>query len=742
MNHLPVLIRDLGLILIIAGITTLLFKKLRQPLVLGYILAGFLVSPNIRLIPTITDASGIKIWADIGVIFLLFTLGLEFSFKKLLRIGGSAAITAFFEVTAMLGVGFVIGKLLGWSFIDCVFLGGILSISSTTIILRAFDELKLKNKPFAQLVFGVLVIEDLVAVVLLVLLSTIAVSRTFEGGAMMMSILKLSFFLLLWFFSGIFFIPTFLRKIERLLTDETMLILSIGLCLMMVLLASLAGFSPALGAFIMGSILAETTQAERIEILVRPVKDLFGAVFFVSVGMLIDPNILLDYSFPILLISTTFIVFKTLNVTSGALISGQPLKLAIYAGMSQAQIGEFSFIIATLGLTLGVTSNFLFPIAVAVSAITTFTTPYMMKASKPLYNWVEGRLPVSWRKTLSRYSSGTQNLAHTNDWQLVIKAFFIHVAIFSLIILGIIFLFSAYVKPWVNMHLHSREMGNLVAAIVCLIVLSPFLWALITRKIQTDAFTNLWANKRHRAPLIFFRVLRGVIAIVYIGILLFSFFPIKIATIGLIALVSFALLFTKSIHRYYLKIENSFFYNYNNRERVEAVKGRHELAPWDAHITQFILPMHTPLTGMNLEQIAVREKLGVNIVMIKRGEHFTISAPSRYERVYPGDILFVIGTNEQLEAFKKFIEPMDEIPEEMSQESEGVVLKKIRVIKDSFLEDKSIRESSIREKTNGLVVGVERNNKRILNPESNFVLKENDLLWVVGNQLLIENLEP
>lgn len=738
MNHLPELIRDLGLILIIAGITTLLFRKLKQPVVLGYILAGFLVSPNFALLPTVADVQDIRIWADIGVIFLLFTLGLEFSFKRLMRIGGAASVTAFTEVSIMIVVGFILGRVMGWELMDSIFLGGILCISSTTIILRAFDELGVKSKRFANLVFGVLIIEDLVAVVLLVLLSTISVSRQFAGGEMLMSILKLTFFLLLWFVAGIFFLPTFLRRVQKLLSDETMLVISIGLCLLMVILASEAGFSPALGAFIMGSILAETTQAERIEHLIQPVKDLFAAVFFVSVGMLIDPKVLIHYAGPIILITVVFVVAKTFNVTLGALIAGQPLKTALHAGMSQAQIGEFSFIIATLGLTLKVTSEFLYPIAVAVSAITAFTTPYMIRSAGGLYNAIEKRLPSEWRKILTRYSTGTQTIAQASDWQLVVRGFFIHVTLFSIIILGIIFLFAAYARPWVFGIIENGYTATIVTAALCLFTIGPFLWALVIRQFQAQAFANLWANKRYRAPLIFFRVIRGALAILYISIFLHSFFSVAIALAGSVVLVAIGLTFTRRIHAFYIKLESRFFMNYHDRERDEAVKNRVELAPWDAHIAQFTLPIGTAVTGQTLEELQLRERFGVNIAMIRRGEHYVINAPGRHERLYPGDVVFVIGTDDQLDLFKRHIEPVNDIQPQVLEGGDKLVLKKVIVKRDSFLYKKTIRESGVREKTRGLVVGLERKNRRNLNPESNVILEEGDVLWIVGDARLID----
>ncbi|MBS1739681.1 MAG: cation:proton antiporter [Bacteroidetes bacterium] len=741
MNNLAPIIRDLGLILIIAGITTLLFKKLKQPVVLGYILAGFLVSANFHFFPNVTDGEDIKIWAEIGVVFLLFTLGLEFSFKRLMSIGGAASVTALIEVSCMLVVGFSIGRLLGWQLMDCIFLGGILSMSSTTIILRAFDELGVKNKRFAGLVFGVLIIEDIVAVVLLVLLSTIAVSRQFAGMEMVMSVLKLCFFLLLWFVGGIFFIPTFLRKTSKLLNDETMLIISLGLCLMMVLLASSAGFSPALGAFIMGSILAETTQAERIEHLVKPVKDLFGAIFFVSVGMLIDIKVLADYALPIVLIIVFFLFFKTLVVTLGALVAGQPLKIAIHAGMSQAQIGEFSFIIATLGLSLGVISHFLYPIAVAVSAITTFTTPYMIRSAGRFYRFVEKHLPARWLKTLTRYSTGTQTISQASDWQLVLRSFLTQLFVFSLVILGIIVLFSEYLRPRLLQQFANPETANFVTAAFCFVVLSPFLWAYATRKSQPTAFANLWRNKRFRAPLIFLEVIRGGLVITFISVFLLLFFSFSTAIIGLMLLLSLGFAFSKKIHRFYVRLEERFFNNYNDRERQLAADNRIELAPWDAHIAQFRVPADSSISAQNLEEIATREKFGVNIAMIKRGDSYIINAPSRFEQIYPGDVLFAIGTDDQLEQFRLFLESEINTTSDSALQDVGIVLKKLKVSASSPFLGQTIRESGIREKTQGLVVGLERNQRRILNPDSHLKIQLNDMLWIVGNKTMIESLK-
>lgn len=732
MNHLPQLIADLALILIVAGVTTLLFKRLKQPVVLGYILAGLIVGPQFPLFPSITEVENVRIWADIGVIFLLFTLGLEFSFKKLMHIGGAASVTGFTEIIAMLIIGFLVGKILHWPLMDCIFLGGILSIASTTIIIRTFDELGVKKKKFAELVFGVLIIEDLVAVVLLVLLSTIAVSREFAGTEMILSIIKLAFFLILWFVAGIFFIPSFLSKVQKHLNDETMLVLAIGLCLTMVLLASKAGFSPALGAFIMGSILAETIQAERIDQIVTPVKDLFGAVFFVSVGMLIDPKVLVDYALPILLITGVLIFFKVISVTVGALISGQPLKTSMHAGMSMGQIGEFSFIIATLGVTLNVTSNFLYPVAVAVSAITTFTTPYMVKSSGRLFQFVDNRLPKRWQKVLVRYSTGAQSINNASDWQLILKSYIFMVFFVSLVVVGIIFIFRNYVLDEVVMITPNLLLAAVLTSASCLLVISPFLWALVNRKLQPVAFANLWANQRYRGPLIVLRFLRTGVAILWVSVLLISFFPLYISIFCVIGLVVLSVRYSKQIHSYYLKIENRFFYNFNSREIHEAKANRRELAPWDAHIIQYVVPVGSRLMGLTLGELKLREKLGINIAMIKRGETPVVLAPGKHERIFPGDKIYVIGTDEQVEEFKRYLAP-EYGGESVDKTNYKIVLKKVEIGDAASMVGVAIRDSKIREKTKGLVVGIERGGRRILNPESDTRFEANDLVWLVGD---------
>jgi len=741
MNHLPHLIQDLGLILILAGITTLLFKRLKQPVVLGYILAGLLVGPYISLFPTITDIESIRIWADIGVIILLFGLGLEFSFKKLMKVGGSASVTGLFEISAMIGIGYMVGYLLGWPFMDRIFLGGILSIASTTIILRSFTEMGLKGKRFADLVFGVLIVEDLIAVVLLVLLSTIAVSRQFAGMEMFASVMKLGFFLTLWFVAGIFFIPSFLSKVQKHLNDETLLIMSLGLCLAMVILSSSAGFSPALGAFVMGSILAETTKAERIEKAIKPISDLFGAIFFVSVGMLIDPTVLVDYWRPILIITAVLLVAKTLHVTIGALIAGNPLKTSLSAGMSMAQIGEFSFIIATLGVSLKVTSHFLYPIAVAVSAITTFSTPYMIKLAHPLYLKLDAALPTRWKKVLERYSAGAQSIHTASDWQVVLRAYFFHIVFFSIVILGIILAFENFVTPWLESYIGGSDAASVLAGVLCFLTLSPFLWALTMQKIKPQNIANLWSVWRYRGPLIVLRLMRVGLGVAFVSFSFLLLLPLPHALICVTVLLAASVFFSGRIQRFYVTIEERFFANFNARETQRVRAERHELAPWDAHIVHYEVPITSPVVGKTLEDIAIRERFGVNVAMIKRQNNHVRPAPGRHERIYPGDTLLLIGTDEQIDLFRHYANhAVDQSLTEQTTEQE-ISLVRVPLSEASWLIGKTIRESGIREKTKGLVVGIERQGKRILNPESDSQFMDGDCVWIVGQSQLIDALQ-
>lgn len=738
--HLPHLITDLALILGVAAIVTLLFKKLKQPVVLGYIIAGILVGPNFNLFPTVLEKEGIHIWAEIGVIFLLFSLGLEFSFKKLARVGVSASVTAVIEVISMLMIGFFVGKMLGWETMDCIFLGGILSVSSTTIIIRAFEEIGVKNRKFASLVFGVLIIEDLVAIVLMVLLSTLSVSREVEGMQMVFSLLKLLFFLTLWFIAGIFLIPTLLKRARSLLINETLLVLSVGLCLMMVVLAVKVGFSPALGAFVMGSILAETTFSERIEKLTHPVKDLFAAVFFVSVGMLIDPEMLKVYAIPISVITVATIVGKLFSTGLGSLISGQPLKQSIQAGMSMAQIGEFSFIIATLGLTLGVISDFLYPIAVAVSAVTTFTTPYLIRFSDPMVTYLENKLPARWLQRLHFYSSGTQSIKAESKWKIVFKSYITLIVVNSVVILSIITITSRYIVYLIGSKINDGYYSSLIACVIALVLMSPFLWALAIKKIARHAYMSLWLSPsgNNKGPLVMLEISRVALSLFFIILLIYQLFAEKMTLFMVLGITIFIILiFSRMLQRFYAKIEARFLANLNSRQIEKEKRSAKRLVPWDAHFAEYVIDHEFKMAGCTLQEIQLREKLGVNIVFIERGD-LRINIPQRDDRLFPGDVISVVGTDKQLEDLKKFMDSARIVGREDGKKQ--VVLRQYIIDDRVPFIGKTIKDSRFRENFKAMVLGIERGNDRILNPASDLIFERNDMVWVVGDPGVLEQI--
>ncbi|MCW3467234.1 cation:proton antiporter [Chitinophaga nivalis] len=735
--HLPQLIIDLALILGAAGIITLLFRRLKQPMVLGYIIAGFLVGPNFHLFPSISDGEGIKTWSEIGVIFLLFSLGLEFSFKKLMRVGGTASITAFVEIACITVAGYFTGQLMGWGMMDSLFLGGLLASSSTTIIIRAFDELGIKQKAFTKIVFGVLVVEDIVVILLMVLLSTMAVSKQFEGAQMLFTIVKLLFFLALWFLAGIFLLPTFLKKMEKYLNGETLLILSIALCLGMVILATKAGFSAELGAFIMGSIIAETTSSEKVEHLIQPVKDLFGAIFFVSVGMLINPEMIVEYRWPVLWVTLLTIFGKFFSTSLGALLSGQSLKQSVQVGMSMAQVGEFAFIIATLGVTLGVTSEFLFPVAVGVSAITTFTTPYMIKFSGPVYNWIERSLPKKWLQAINRYSASSQTLQGESDWRIVLRSYMKVIILNSVIMLAIIMLNKYYIGPFVVKYLDNQLWVKLLCVVIGIAMMAPFIWALMIQKISSISYKALWLDSKYNhGPLVVVEVVRNVIAVLLVGFLVNQFFPFWQALMGTAVILLIVLLVLRQqLQKFYNRIEHRFLANLNARENADAAAKRStaaDLLPWDAQVSEIEINPWSTLIDKPLANLQLREKYGINVGSIKRG-NVTIYAPTRDEKLFPYDKITAIGTEAQLEDFNRIVNTLNvERHDEKTDENIGLI--SIVVDETNGLKGQTIRHSGIREKTQALVVGIARGGDRMLNPSSETIFEWEDVVWLVGDR--------
>ena len=742
MAEIEPLIADLALILICAGIMTLVFKKLKQPLVLGYIVAGFIASPHFSLTPSVIDTASIHTWSDIGVIFLLFALGLEFSFKKIVKVGGPAVIAALTIIFGMIFLGFTVGSSFGWSKMDALFLGGMISMSSTTIIYKAFEDLGLAKKQFAGLVMSILILEDILAVVLMVVLSTVAVSNNFEGRELLFSVGKLVFFLVLWILVGIYLIPLLLRKAKKLMNDETLLVVALGLCFGMVVLAAKTGFSAAFGAFIMGSILAETIEAEHIEHLVKPVKDLFGAIFFVSVGMMVDPAMIAQYWLPIVIITLTVIVGQLVFATTGVLLSGQNLKTAMQCGFSLTQIGEFAFIIATLGVSLGVTGSFLYPIVVAVSVITIFLTPYMIRLAEPAYGFVYSHLPGRVRTFLDNYAaaSASPTTSKESEWKKylgdIVKAVLIY-GILCIAICGLSFgLLVPFVEKWIPM-----PWAHILSAVVILLALAPFLRTLAIKGSHSEAFQALWDGSRaNRAPLVATVVLRYVLALGFVFYVLARLFHISVVLIFLIALVAvFAIISSNFIKHNAQRIERNFMTNFRSRELRAEYLGEKKpeyasrLLSKDMHLADFDVPAEIEWGGKTLAELNFGQRFGIHVVSILRGG-LRINIPKATDRVFPQDHIQVIGSDNDLEEFGKQLTQSTVKLEDDRYHSGEMLLRCVPVTGLSPFVGQTIRNSGIREHWHCLVAGVEKEDGQLHTPDVTIPFEEGDILWIVGEK--------
>ena len=742
MAEIEPLIADLALILICAGVMTLVFKKLKQPLVLGYIVAGFIASPHFSLTPSVIDTASIHTWSDIGVIFLLFALGLEFSFKKIVKVGGPAVIAALTIIFGMIFLGFTVGSSFGWSKMDALFLGGMISMSSTTIIYKAFEDLGLAKKQFAGLVMSILILEDILAVVLMVVLSTVAVSNNFEGKELIFSVGKLVFFLVLWILVGIYLIPLLLRKAKKLMNDETLLVVALGLCFGMVVLAAKTGFSAAFGAFIMGSILAETIEAEHIEHLVKPVKDLFGAIFFVSVGMMVDPAMIAQYWLPIVIITLTVIVGQLVFATTGVLLSGQNLKTAMQCGFSLTQIGEFAFIIATLGVSLGVTGSFLYPIVVAVSVITIFLTPYMIRLAEPAYGFVYSHLPGRVRTFLDNYaaSSASPTTSKESEWKKylgdILKAVLIY-GILCIAICGLSFgLLVPFVEKWI-----PTPWAHILSAVLILLALAPFLRTLAIKGSHSEAFQTLWEGSRaNRAPLVATVVLRYVLALGFVFYVLARLFHISVVLIFLIALIAvFVMISSNFIKHNAQRIERNFMTNFRSRELRAEYLGEKKpeyasrLLSKDMHLADFDVPAEIEWGGRTLSELNFGQRFGIHVVSILRGG-LRINIPKATDRVFPQDRIQVIGSDSDLEEFGKQLTQSTVHLEDERYHSGEMLLRCVPVTGTSAFLGKTVRDSGIRNHWHCLVAGVEKQDGELHTPDVNIPFEEGDILWIVGEK--------
>ncbi len=755
MTHLPTIITDLSLILILASIFSVLCKILKQPVVLGYIVAGLLAGPHISLIPTV-QPENISTWADIGVIFLLFGMGLEFSFKKMISIGKVGGTAMLFEALTLSIFGFVIGRLMGWNFIDSMLLGGMLTMSSTAIIVKAFNDMGLQKEKFAGIVFGILVFEDLFAILLMVVLSTFAVSKSFEGSELAIMVARLGFFLVMWFVCGIYLIPTLLKKIKKYLNSETLLLVAMGLCFLMVVLATKAGFSSALGAFIMGSILAETVELENIEKVIQPIKDFFGAIFFVSVGMMVDPQVLFDNFSTVIIIAAASIIGKMIFTTTGVRLAGESMKTAVQSGFSLAQMGEFSFIIASMGMSLGVTSASIYPIVIAVSVITTFTTPYTIKLALPAYHVLESVLPNSLTDKLNKREDKKAG-EKESQWKQLLMSYFLNLAIFSAICLSIYFVSATFLLP-LCATFDNLDFGHIIFSFVSIVAMSPFLIGMVrNRGRQSFLFLSLWSSHNNNRYFLTAMIgLRWVVAIVFLFMTIRLYWNISSVVIVVVALVVFAFIFqNKNLQKRYWKLEARFVKNFNQRQiemrlnqSSEQGGNMHELdnLHWidkNLYISTYLVQKGGVVENKTLKELNLRKVYDIIIVSVTRNGK-QINFPDGDFRLEVNDTLLALGQIQKLKNaqidykgidldYSKVINLHDFTLRQQADKHSSIKCMTFIIGENSSWIDKSLYDAQLNRKTNCLVVGIERGDIPIPNPSSHVRFKKDDMVWVMGD---------
>ena len=734
------LVRDLAVILVSAGAFTIISKALKQPLILGYILAGFLVGPHISWFPGITSEETVHQWSEIGIIFLMFGLGLEFSFKKLLKVGSSALVTAGSKFLGVFVLGFVTGQAMGWTAMESIFLGGLLSMSSTMVVLKSYDDMGLKGRPWAGMVFGTLVVEDLIAILLMVLLSTMAVSHQFAGGEMLFNLAKLAFFLILWFLVGIYVIPSVLKRARRFLNDEILLIVSIGLCFGMVALAEAVGFSSALGAFVMGSILAETIESEHIERLVSPIKDLFGAIFFVSVGMMVAPAVIAEHWLTILIITLLVMLSHILFAGAGILMTGGGLRNAVHTGFSLAQLGEFGFIIAGVGVTLGVMRQFIYPVIIAVSVITTFTTPYMIKLAEPAYGGLLKLLPERWIARLDAPEQKSRSTAvEQSEWKKLLRAYFLRIVLYGVVIVAIMIGSKQFLEPLATRLFPDWTpfIHNLVLVAVTLLVMSPFLYgmAISSGSINAHASKLLAEKNANKWPLAGLVLTRTFLAISMILSVIASHFDLAGWAVVLIIVGGFVFVIASrsTIHRY-SALEQRFLDNLNEKEEAERKRHpitnsvRKKMAGYDVHLELLDVSPDSIFIGKQLKEIPFRAETGANLIKIQRGSQ-SITIPSGDMRIFPYDKLLAVGTTTQIDALRAMLSQSDAQPTPLTEQGFEVI--PVTLSEDSFLCGKVLHEVNMRQ-YRCMVISVLHDGEFITNPKPDYRFGAGDIVWIAG----------
>lgn len=733
MHQLAPLIYDLAIMLGLAGIVLLIFQRIHQPVVLGYLVAGIIIGPYTPPYALVNDVENIRILSELGVIFLMFSLGLEFSFQKLTRVGFSATVTGLIEVILMVIVGYGAGLLMGWSHYDSLFLGSALAISSTTIIIKAIDELGLKTKRFAELIFGVLIVEDLLAILLLVGLSTVVMTNSIFSLDMLSATVKLILVVGGWFIVGYFIVPTVFRRMAKYISQETLTILSVALCLSLVCLAAYFHYSTALGAFIMGSILAETVMVHRIEELIRPIRDIFAAVFFISVGMLIDPAVIVQHWAAVVIISLLTIFGKMIVTSFAAFFTGQSINTSVRVGFGMAQVGEFSFIIVALGASLNVTSDTLYPVIVAVSGITTFTTPYLIRFSGTFTKWLEKNIPDKTQYILDSYSAWVYRILTSSQENSIFGRVAVRLLINGILVAIIFTLVEHFVFPKLIVTAMSKSQVNIMSMLIALTLAAPFIWGML---FSVRAVHWSRSVKSSLTSVIFIVWLVTLTELMILSILFFKTW-LTILFFVIVGLIFFTLYY-RQLEKSYRWFELQLMKNIRKQDTEDNHRYQ-ELAPWDTHLVEIDVGSKSALVGKTLAEAQIRENIGINIVAVSHGNR-VVAAPRGQERIYAGDKLIVLGDDDQIDAFKQLIEIESKNDAESRLFLDHFMLKAVLLGANSEYVGKTIRDSKIREKIKGLIVGLERNNTRTLNPKPDTVLQVDDLILVVGEADKLESM--
>lgn len=772
MPDLNTLLSDLAYILITASIAVIACKRFNQPVVLGYIIAGFLASPHCHILPSISGTENIHIWAEIGVTFLLFALGLEFSVKQLKEVGKSAVITALTALTLFTVLGFVICYFMGWSRLDSAFLGCLLCMSSTTIVIKAFEDLKCRQEPFTDMVFGALIIEDLIGIILMVVMNAVATATDSNStaSAVLLAIRNLIFFITIWVICAVYFFPTLLRKIEPYINDEVSIILCIGLCFLMVIICDKLHFSSALGAFMTGSFLTATTDTRRLEELVRPLQYFFGAIFFISIGMLINPSALVRYALPITLCLLSLYFGKMVFNSLGFVLAGNSLKSSMQGGFSLTQIGEFALIACSVGVELKVLDGFLYPIIVAVSVISSITTPYFIRMAVPAHNFLQRHLPARLLLFLERFTDNDNSDEHDSVWFDFLSTTLTRTAIYSIIcsfiLLVIMYFASSYEPQTLSPFQFKLAVG--AGALVCM---SPFLYMLLSIN-DKDALlaSTLWCrSKANRLPILLIDGVKMLIALGFISYVLDYIFELNDFVLFCASvLIAVAISRSQRALKSFINMEAQFVINLNAKE-LEARRSSPEPGhssdgigtlqdlDTEVHLAVYDLAEDSRLNEVDLRELALGEKMGVNIIQVER-QGQCIEFPSADTMLKSGDRLTCIGSSlsfrvldsvnksyslglvltEAPTSLKDYLESHRQFPREMESKLFYPVV--LTIDKTSPVCNKSLRDVDMRNKWHCIAIGLERQGLAIRDLSPSLKLSEGDLLWLIGKQKMLSTL--